>query len=106
LSFIAKKAEFMSYFFIANIKIHDPEAYQKYIAGASEIFQKYNGTYLAVDNQPEVLEGEWNYTRCVIIGFESKHDFEAWYHSKEYQEILKHRLAGAQCDTILVEGKV
>ena len=94
----------MAYFFIAQIKINDPTGYQKYIAKAGEIFSKYRGKYLAVDNNPEVLEGRWDYTRTVLIRFDSKEDFDDWYHSKEYQEILKYRLNAAECDTLLVEG--
>lgn len=94
----------MTCYFVADIKIHNPEIYQKYIDKAESIFSKYNGKYLAVDNSPDVLEGEWNYTRSVIITFPTKEEFNNWYYSKEYQEILKHRLEGAICDSILVAG--
>jgi len=93
----------MKYYFIANIKIHDSDGYMKYIEKAGSIFSKYNGRYLAVDNQPEILEGNWNYSRSVIIEFNSKEDFEKWYRSEEYREILKFRLNSADCDTILVK---
>lgn len=92
------------YYFVANIKIKNEEEYQKYIDRAGEVFSKYNGKYLAVDNNPEKLEGKWNYTRAVIIEFKSKNDFDNWYNSKEYQEILKFRLNGSECDTILIKG--
>ena len=95
----------MSYYFIAQIKINDPAEYQKYIDRAGEIFKKYKGEYLAVDNHPELLEGKWDYTRSVLIRFNSKDDFEAWYRSEAYQEILKYRLSAADCDTILVQGQ-
>ena len=91
-------------YFIAQIKIKDKTEYQKYINEAEEIFSKYNGKYLAVDDNPIILEGNWNYTRTVLIKFENKDDFEKWYNSKEYKEILKYRLSAAKCDTILVEG--
>lgn len=94
----------MSYYFVANIRIHNPKDYQKYIDGVDDVFMKYNGRYLAVDNHPELLEGDWHYSRFVIISFNSRKDFEAWYHSSEYQQILKYRLAAAACDTILVKG--
>jgi uncharacterized protein (DUF1330 family) len=94
----------MSHYFIAQIKIHNEAEYRKYIEKSGEVFAKYNGKYLAVDNNPAVLEGNWNYTRTVLIEFESKSDFDAWYGSDSYQEILEHRLKGATCDTILVEG--
>ena len=31
-------------------------------------------------------------------------EFRRWYDSLEYQEILAHRLKGADCTTILVRG--
>lgn len=94
----------MSHYFIANIKINDSDEYEKYLNEASEIFSKFNGKYLAVDDKPEILEGKWNYTRTVLIEFNSKDDFEMWYNSDEYQRILKYRLNASECDTILVSG--
>lgn len=94
----------MSYYFIAQIKINDEIEYKKYLDNAGGIFKKYNGEYLSIDNEPVILEGKWDYTRSVLIKFESKSDFEDWYNSNEYQEILAHRLKAANCDTILVKG--
>ena len=94
----------MSYCFIAQIKINDEIEYQKYVDRAGDIFKMFNGKYLAVDNMPIVLEGRWNYTRTVLISFETKQDFDNWYNSKNYQEILKYRINAANCDTILVKG--
>jgi uncharacterized protein (DUF1330 family) len=95
----------MIYYFIAQIRIQDEEEYQKYIDKAGDVFKIYNGTYLAVDKSPVVLEGNWDYTRTVLIQFESKKDFDDWYTSDAYQEILKYRLKAADCDTILVKGR-
>lgn len=96
----------MSYYFLARIKIHDTAEYQRYIDGSEAVFSKYNGTYLAVDTDPEVIEGEFMHSRAVLIRFEQKKDFEAWYYSDDYQRILKHRLKAADCDTILIKGSV
>jgi uncharacterized protein (DUF1330 family) len=49
-----------------------------------------------------VLEGNWPYKRAVVIRFPSEEECRRWYDSPEYQEILKHRLKGADCATILV----
>lgn len=94
----------MSYYFIAQIRIKDNNEYQKYLDKAGEIFKKFKGKYLSVDNNPQILEGDWNYTRTVLIRFINKNDFNEWYKSREYQYILKHRLNAADCDTILVKG--
>lgn len=94
----------MSYYFLAQIKINDPAEYQKYIDKAGDVFKKFNGKYLAVDKEPHILEGDWNYSRSVLISFDTREDFFAWYNSDEYQDILKHRLDAADCDTILIKG--
>ena len=94
----------MSYYFVAQIKIKDDKEYQKYIDRAGDIFRKHNGKYLSVDNSPMILEGNWDYTRTVLIEFPEYFDFENWYNSKDYQIILKHRLKAADCDTILIKG--
>lgn len=94
----------MNYYFIAQIKINDEIEYQKYIDKSGDVFKKYNGEYLSVDNEPDILEGKWNYTKTVLIKFKSKNDFEDWYNSDKYQEIIKHRLSAADCDTLLIKG--
>ncbi|MBN1821630.1 MAG: GNAT family N-acetyltransferase, partial [Prolixibacteraceae bacterium] len=94
----------MSYYFIANIRINDPEEYQKYLDNSKGELSKFKKEYLVVDDKPEVLEGSWDYTRTVLIRFDSKADFDAWYYSDTYQKILKHRLKAADCDTIVAKG--
>ncbi|NKB98945.1 MAG: DUF1330 domain-containing protein [Pseudomonadales bacterium] len=44
-----------------------------------EIFSKHKRRILSVDEEPAVLEGEWPYTRTVLIEFPM-----AWYGSDEY----------------------
>ncbi len=96
----------MTVYFVAQIQIHDAAEYQEYLDACDDVFARFNGAYLAVDPAPTVLEGSWPYSRAVIVGFPSEVDLLAWYNSPEYQEIVKHRLAGAHCDTIVVHGPV
>jgi len=94
----------MNYYFIAQIRINDETEYQKYIDKSREVFNKYKGRYLAVDNEPVRLEGSWDYTRTVLIKFDNREDFDSWYDSEDYQKILQYRMKAADCDTILVKG--
>jgi uncharacterized protein (DUF1330 family) len=94
----------MTYYFVANIKIINPADYERYLEQVDEIFSKYKGEYLAVDPDPTILEGKWDYTKSVLIKFNSKQDFKDWYYSEEYQKILKFRLDSSTCDTILIGG--
>lgn len=95
----------MSVYFMASIRIKSEEDYQLYLDHSAEIFTRYKGTYLAVDKSPLVLEGGWNYSRAVLISFDTKEDFDVWYRSDDYQVILQYRLAASDCDTILIQGK-
>ena len=92
-------------YFLAQIRITDSNLYQKYLDKCDDIFSRCNGKYLAVDSAPEILEGNWKYSKSVLIEFPNREDFKEWYYSDDYQEILKYRLSGAACDTILVFGK-
>jgi uncharacterized protein (DUF1330 family) len=94
----------MTHYFVAQIKINDPVEYENYLDRFDDIFSQYKGEYLAIDESPVLLEGEWNYSKSVLIKFNSKQDFEDWYYSDDYQSILKHRLKASKCDTILIEG--
>jgi uncharacterized protein (DUF1330 family) len=94
----------MKHYFAAQIKINDPDEYEKYLDRFDEIFTQYKGEYLAIDESPTLLEGDWNYTKSVLIKFNSKQDFEEWYYSDDYQSILMHRLKASKCDTILIKG--
>lgn len=94
----------MKYYFVAQIRVDDRDEYEKYLEKIDDVFSKYKGEYLAVDENPEVLEGKWEYTKSVLISFDSKADFEEWYYSDDYQAILAHRLKAAKCDSILIEG--
>jgi uncharacterized protein (DUF1330 family) len=90
---------------MANIRIRDHREYQQYLDRAGEVFAKFKGEYLAVDEKPVLIEGNWDYTKAVLIRFDSPDDFHAWYDSEEYGEILKHRLLASDCDSILIHGE-
>lgn len=94
----------MAYYFSAQISIHNTEEYERYLENFDEIFSRHKGTILAVDETPTILEGEWEYTKTVLISFSTREDFEDWYFSRDYQQIIKYRLNAAKCDTILIEG--
>jgi uncharacterized protein (DUF1330 family) len=59
----------MSCYFVAQIRIHDPQEYQRYLDGFDQIFADYRGKVVAVDDSPTVLEGNWPCTRAVVIRF-------------------------------------
>ena len=94
----------MSAYFIANIQIHDLQMMKKYKEEIGDMVMRWGGEYLAAVNDPEVLEGDWDYTRLVLLRFPSEERLKEWYNSEEYQKVLQLRLGAAKCDTVFVKG--
>jgi uncharacterized protein (DUF1330 family) len=92
----------MSCYLVAQIRIADREEYQKYLDGYDEIFARYKGMVMAVDEEPELLEGEWPYSRTVLIRFPDREEARRWYDSQEYRELVKHRHNSSEANIILV----
>ena len=94
----------MSAFVLATITIHDRQGYARYEAGFAEIFRRYDGRMLVVDEAPTLLEGDWDVTRTVLIEFPSKTAARAWFDSPEYQALADFRHRAAQTDCVLLDG--
>ncbi len=95
----------MSCYFIARITIHDRETYRKYEEGFDEIFEKYRGLVVCVDEDPVVLEGEWPCSRTVLIRFPDETEAKRWYESSEYRELAAHRHRAAESHIVLVQRR-
>ena len=94
----------MPAYIIVEIDIHDPVGYEEYkkLAGAS--VQKYGGKYLVRGGKSEVLEGEWQPKRIVVLEFESPKRAKEWLNCEEYREPRRMRHRTASTNMILVEG--
>lgn len=94
----------MTHYLIARIDINDREEYSKYQAGFMEIFSRYEGKMLSVDEAPKLIEGEWPVSRTVLIEFPSKESAMAWYESEAYQALAQHRFASSDGNIVLLKG--
>ena len=95
----------MSVYIIAQINIQNREDYSVYEDGFDEIFAKYKGMVVTVDEDPVVLEGEWPWGRTVLIRFPSEEEARRWFESEEYTELKQHRLAASEGNIILVRRR-
>lgn len=94
----------MAVYIIAQLSIHDRTEYERYQAGFLEIFARYTGELLVVSENPVVVEGEWPYTRTVLLRFPSAEDARRWYESPEYQALAQHRFRAATANVIIAEA--
>jgi len=56
---------------------------------------------LVVDENMEVLEGETNETRMVVLKFKSREQGLEWYNSKAYQDIVHLRHEATEGKAVL-----
>lgn len=94
----------MAVYVIAALNIADREGYRAYEQGFMAVFGRFAGKLLAVDEQPAVEEGEWPYSRTVLIEFPDTAAFEAWFHSPDYQALAEHRRLNSSGSVVVVKG--
>ena len=94
----------MAAYLVAQVRIDDPETYQRYREAVPTLVDRFGGRFLVRGGELEVLEGAWPLPRLVIIEFQSRDAARLFYESPEYQRILPLRQQASQGNVILVEG--
>src|ERR1700758_1747387 len=94
----------MPAYIIVEIEIVDPVGYEEYKNLAGATVEKHGGKYIVRGGQTEVLEGDWQPKRIVVLEFESAQCAKEWLNSEEYREPRKMRHRTARTNMILVEG--
>lgn len=94
----------MTVYAIAQLKMTDRAAYDRYQARFFDVFKKYGGRLLAADEHPRVLEGAWPFDKLVMMSFPDEAVFFSFSNSPDYEDISRDRKAGAQATVLLVKG--
>ena len=94
----------MSVYVIAQLTITDRAAYNRYQSRFMEVMNRYKGRVLAADENPKVIEGQWDREKVVLLSFPDEASFREWVDSSAYQEISKDRRAGSTAVVLLVQG--
>ncbi len=96
----------MAAFFIADVKVHDLEAYRAsgYLEAARATAAAYGGEYIARGGETAVFEGEWTPNRLVIIQFPDLESMKAWHASEEYAPWMKIRQSLADSNIVGIDG--
>jgi len=95
----------MSVYMIVETKeVMDKRKYSEYIQRVPQTIEKFGGRYLARGGQVNVVSGEWNPERVIIVEFESRDKFNAWWNSPEYRAVAPLRELSTKTNAIVVEG--
>jgi uncharacterized protein (DUF1330 family) len=94
----------MAAYLVAQLKVHDPAAFQRYREAVTPLIDRFGGRYLIRGGERDVLEGDWPYPRLTVIEFQSRNAARLFYDSPEYQKILPLRQTSAEGTVAIVEG--
>jgi uncharacterized protein (DUF1330 family) len=94
----------MSVYVIAQGRIEDRKMLDEYVGKALPTIIAAGGKVLGFDETPEVIEGEIAHPRTVILEFESKEAFRAWYDSADYQAVISLRTQSTPGTLIVANG--
>ena len=89
---------------IANVDVTDPEGYRAYAEQVVATVAAHGGRYLARAGRCELLEGEGQPGRLVILEFPSYEAARAWYRSADYERIKPLRLANSRGQVVITDG--
>ena len=95
----------MSVYIIAQIDIRDAAEYANYVAGFRAMFRGFRGEVLVADENPQIFEGEWPWTKVAVIRFDDEAEALRWYRSPEYQVAAQFRLRSSHTNLLLAKGR-
>jgi uncharacterized protein (DUF1330 family) len=91
-------------YFIVDLDVHDRVGMREYLERVPGTLTKYGGRYIVRGGQFEVVEGNWQPTRVVMMEFPSMEQAKLWYDCEEYKEMKAARVKAARTNIVLVEG--
>ncbi len=94
----------MPAYVFANIRVHDPIGYERYKQIVPGTIEEFGGRYLARGGRVEVLEGDVEPGRTIILEFPTFEDAQRWYSSEEYCAAKAVRHSCAHGELVIVDG--
>jgi uncharacterized protein (DUF1330 family) len=95
----------MPAYILVDVQVNDPQRYARYMALTPAAVAAAGGEFIVRGGKHEVLEGEWQPSRVVVLRFPSYDKARAFYDSELYSAARAERLgATARFNMVLVEG--
>lgn len=91
-------------YWIAHVKVTNPERYKDYVAANAAAFKKYNGKFIVRGGTNEVRSGDPGGDRHVVLEFESYAVARACYDSPEYKAAAAIRDEASVATVVIIEG--
>jgi uncharacterized protein (DUF1330 family) len=94
----------MKSYIIVDVNITDPARYEDYKKLTPDSLKPFDGKFVVRGGNTEVLEGDWEPGRVVILEFPSFAKAKAWWSSENYASAKAIRQSASETRMIVVEG--
>ncbi|MFJ4156227.1 DUF1330 domain-containing protein [Pseudomonas sp. NPDC089752] len=89
----------------AELKIHDEgDFYNRYMHAVKPMLEKWGATFIVATDSLDILEGDREVARVIILEFSSLVKARDFYYSDEYQSIIGLRLKSSSAHLYIMEG--
>ncbi|HQX61665.1 MAG: DUF1330 domain-containing protein [Rhodoferax sp.] len=93
-----------SAYIIANVTVTDPQQYEEYKKWSTAAMQAHGAEVCVRGGKAEVIEGDWQPERLVVLKFPSVEAARKFDASPEYGKARAARKGAAVMRMVLVEG--
>lgn len=94
----------MPAYVIVDVTIHNHDLYEEYKKLTPKSIADYGGKFIVRGPQTEVLEGDWQPNRLVILEFPSVERAKQWWDSPGYTTAKAIRQQAAHTNMIIADG--
>lgn len=94
----------MPAYIIVDVNINNHQEYEEYKKLTPASIAAYDGKFIVRGGPSEILEGNWEPGRIVVLEFPTAHKAREWWSSPEYTPAKLIRQGAAATKMILVEG--
>jgi len=91
-------------FTIAQLRFTDEQAYRRYQAAFPAVFARFDAAVIIADEAPVVLEGNWPFSKIVVLRFPDEAEALRFASDADYARIARDRKAGSDAVVILARG--
>ncbi len=93
-----------AYLIVDQLEVTDPDTMKEYSAGVGATVARYNGKPLVRGGAFEVVEGDYQPRRIIVLEFPDMATLKAWYDSDDYAELKEMRKRSSSSNIVAVEG--
>ena len=94
----------MPAYVIVEISVHNPQEYEDYKKLSLPSLHPFQGKFIVRGGKTEILEGNWNPERIVVLEFPNSERAREWWNSDIYAKAKAIRQRTASTKMILVGG--